>query len=90
MSGMQRIDCAQCGTGVLVAKYSAQHTGVQWLSDASADCTLARAGEVRPPGLLDGTAGSLCPALHSTIDAAARSGELPITRRVEPVPGTIG
>ncbi len=86
---MRRIDCAQCGTGVLVAKYSAQHTGVQWLSD-TADCTLARAGEVRPPGRLDGAAGSLCPALYATIDAAARSGELPITRRVEPVPGTLG
>lgn len=86
---MQRIACAQCGTTVLAEKFSERHTSVQWLGDAEAACPLMRAGEVRPAGTAAGSAGTLCPALHSTIDDAARAGRLPLTRRTEPTPGVL-
>ncbi|WP_182346346.1 hypothetical protein [Tomitella gaofuii] len=86
---MQAIDCSQCGTTVLAEKYSDEHTSIQWLGDAHDACPLMRAGEVRPTGAAAGAAGSVCPALHSTIDQAARDGLIGFSMRSEPVPGVL-
>ncbi|MCF8610424.1 hypothetical protein L5G28_09680 [Gordonia sp. HY285] len=84
---MLHIACDQCGTVVLTEKYSPRHTSVQWLGHAREQC---------PHSAEAGTSGCstnrkrLCPALHATIDAAARDGALPMTRRSEPTPGVLG
>ena len=86
---MQPIDCQQCGTTVLVEKYSNQHTSVQWLRDAATSCH--RFAEAAP-GDGDrpcGTTDLSCPALRSTINEAVREGRVTITSRTEPIPGRI-
>lgn len=78
---MQPVSCRACGNQVLVAKYSAVHTSVQWLEDAPVVCQeLARAAE-------DGRASALvptCQSLRDTIDEAVRGGTITETRLVEP------
>ncbi|WP_347955473.1 hypothetical protein [Gordonia aichiensis] len=85
---MFQISCERCGTAVLVEKYSQRHTSVQWLDDAAAQCPYAAAetGHTAGHGV---SRKQLCPALHATIDTAARDGLLPLTTRSEPTPGVL-
>ena len=83
---MYRIACAQCHTVVLAEKYSARHTSVQWLGDAGEQCPRAAA---ETAARCSARRKQLCPALHATIDAAARDGVLPMTTRSEPTPGVL-
>ncbi|MGO3326147.1 hypothetical protein [Gordonia sp. (in: high G+C Gram-positive bacteria)] len=83
---MFRISCDQCGTAVLAEKYSPRHTSVQWLGDAGEQCPHAAA---ETAGSSTGSPRQLCPALHATIDGAARDGVLPMTTRTEPTPGLL-
>ena len=73
----QPVRCARCGAAVLVAKFSPQHTSVQWTAAAAASCAeFARAGRpARRPGgaLIEG-----CGALRDSIDAAVASGRLAV------------
>ncbi|AYJ48322.1 hypothetical protein D8W71_08195 [Rhodococcus sp. P1Y] len=64
---MQQLDCGHCGRGVLVEKFSAAHTTVQWTDDA-ADCPRIASAQ---RGL--GDSGRTCDALRSTIDEAVRN-----------------
>ena len=69
----QPVRCARCGAVALVAKFSPQHTSVQWTAAATAGC--AEFG-VRAA---DGARGALfesCGALRDSIDAAVASGRL--------------
>ena len=63
----QPVRCARCGATVLVAKFSPQHTSVQWTAAAAASCAEfgARAAAGTGSALVEG-----CGALRDSIDAA--------------------
>ena len=75
------VSCARCGATVLAAKFSPQHTSVQWSTDAVRGCAefATRAAAGQPSALIDG-----CASLRGSIDAAVLEGRLPV---VSPVPG---
>ena len=69
------VECAACGAVVLAAKFSFQHTSVQWDAAAVGQCTeFARrtaAGEQTP--LIES-----CGAMRDSIQAAALAGRVPV------------
>jgi hypothetical protein len=69
------VTCAHCGATVLAAKFSFQHTSVQWDASAVARCAefgrRVAAGEQTP--LIE-----RCEAMRASIDAAAFDGRLPV------------
>jgi hypothetical protein len=69
------VECARCGAAVLVAKFSPQHTSVQWSAAGVQACAefFALAAEGRPSALVEG-----CASLRSSIDAAVTSGRLEV------------
>jgi hypothetical protein len=73
--GLRAVSCASCGASVLVAKFSPQHTSVQWSLAAMAAClefgALTAAGE--QSALIEG-----CASLRDNIDSAVASGRLQI------------
>ncbi|WP_112469370.1 hypothetical protein [Streptomyces triticisoli] len=80
---MQPITCHECGTRVLVEKYSEIHTSVQWLEDAEAACPeFARLAEQGTHSAFVST----CMALRRSIGAAVREGRVPESRFSEPAP----
>jgi hypothetical protein len=70
-----RVECRECGAVVLAAKFSSQHTSVQWDAAAVRQCTeFARrrlAGERTP--LIE-----RCEAMRGSIEIAALDGRLPV------------
>jgi hypothetical protein len=70
------VECGTCGAVVRAAKFSVQHTSVQWDAAGLRQCAeFARrtaAGEQTP--LIE-----RCASMRASIDAAARSGELPVS-----------
>jgi len=69
--GASLVRCGRCGAGVLVAKFSPEHTSVQWTLTAAGECLEFLA--VAPGAPREG-----CGALRDSIDAAAGSGRLAI------------
>jgi hypothetical protein len=69
----QQVTCDHCGVSVLAAKFSPQHTSVQWSPAAVRDCAefaaRSAAGERTP--LID-----TCASLRASIDRAAAEGRL--------------
>jgi hypothetical protein len=69
------VQCAECGAVVRAAKFSMQHTSVQWNGAAVRRCAefaqRTAAGEQTP--LIE-----RCDALRTSIDAAVREGRLPV------------
>jgi hypothetical protein len=69
------VECRECGAIVLAAKFSVQHTSVQWDAAAVGRCVeFARrtaAGEQTP--LIE-----RCGAMRASIEAAAIEGRLPV------------
>ena len=69
------VECGACGAVVRAAKFSVQHTSVQWDAAALRQCAeFARrsaAGEQTP--LIE-----RCASLRASIDAAALDGRLPV------------
>jgi len=69
------VTCGTCGAVVLAAKFSIQHTSVQWDAEAVRQCVeFARrtaAGEQTP--LIE-----RCEAMRRSIEAAVEAGELPV------------
>jgi hypothetical protein len=69
------VECAECGAVVQAAKFSAQHTSVQWDGTAVRRCAefarRAAAGEQTP--LIE-----RCDAMRASIDTAVREGRLPV------------
>jgi hypothetical protein len=72
----QLVRCARCGATAGVAKFSPQHTSVQWTAAAAASCAefRARAAEGTSSALVEG-----CAALWDSIDAAVASGRLAVS-----------
>jgi hypothetical protein len=71
----QPVRCARCGAVALVAKFSPQHTSVQWTAAAAASCAEFGAGtaDAARRALIEG-----CGALRDSIDAAVASGRLAV------------
>lgn len=74
---MTPISCRACGRGVLVEKFSAAHTSIQWPFDAR-ECPLVAAAECGPDGF--GAKTRSCAELNRTIDEAVARQELPESR----------
>ena len=70
------VACDRCGAAVQVAKFSPEHTSVQWSRAAVRACAefgvRAAAGELT--ALID-----TCASLHASIDAAVRGGRLAVS-----------
>ena len=69
------VTCAECGAVVLAAKFSVQHTSVQWDAAAVGRCaefaSRTAIGEQTP--LIE-----RCGAMRASIEAAALDGRLPV------------
>jgi hypothetical protein len=75
----QPLRCARCGAAVQVAKFSPEHTSVQWTATAAASC--AEFGAQAAVGAGPGTGSALiegCGALRDSIDAALAAGLLSV------------
>jgi hypothetical protein len=70
------VQCARCGAAVLAAKFSPQHTSVQWSAAAVLACAEfgALAARGRPSALVEG-----CASLQDSIDAAVAAGRLEVS-----------
>ncbi|KZM68758.1 hypothetical protein IU500_10480 [Nocardia terpenica] len=70
--GLTPVCCGDCGTRVLVRKASSHQKSVQWTADPAEHCPVFKelsGGPGRPES---------CPHLERSIDAAVRSGALPV------------
>ena len=74
-AGFRPVGCARCGAVVQVAKFSWQHTSVQWSLAAVRACAefSARAAAGEPSALI-GT----CASLRDSIDRAVLEGRLEV------------
>ena len=72
-AGFQPVECERCGATALVAKFSPQHTSVQWSAASVRACAefSARAAAGEQSALI-GTCGSL----REAIDRAVSQGRL--------------
>jgi hypothetical protein len=74
-SGYCAVECRECGAVVLAAKFSVQHTSVQWDAAAVRQCAefarRAAVGEQTP--LIE-----RCDAVRASIETAALEGRLPV------------
>jgi hypothetical protein len=77
------VECVRCGAGVLAAKFSPQHTTVQWSAEAVRACSefSAAVSLGRPSALVEG-----CGSLRDSIDAAVMAGRLEVTPPFEVTP----
>jgi hypothetical protein len=71
-ASVQPVRCARCGAAVRVAKFSPQHTSVQWTAAAAASCA-----EFGPRAAADALIEA-CGALRDSIDAAVAAGTLAV------------
>ena len=67
------VECGRCGAAVLAAKFSPEHTSVQWTAGAVGLC-LEFGAAGRPSALVEE-----CAALRSSISAAVASGRLQVS-----------
>ncbi len=70
------VGCDRCGAVVQVAKFSPQHTIVQWNPESVRSCAefTAGAGGGRPSALIEG-----CASLRDSIDRAVAQGRLEVS-----------
>ena len=74
-AGFRRVVCDRCAAAVLVAKFSQQHTSVQWSPASVRACAefRARAAAGEQTALID-----TCTSLRDSIDRAVRQGRLEV------------
>jgi hypothetical protein len=72
-AGFRRVECDRCGAAVLVAKFSPQHTSVQWSSASVRACAefSARAAAGEQTALID-----TCASLRDSIARAVLQDHL--------------
>jgi hypothetical protein len=70
---VQEIDCDRCGAAVRVAKFSPEHTSVQWNASSVRTCTEfgAKVASGEQTALIDS-----CASLRDSIDRAVKAGRL--------------
>jgi len=69
---MQPLECGRCGTTVLVSKFSAEQTSIQWQVDSTV-C----------PFRSELSVGETCPALADSIRDAVLAGSVGVELRDE-------
>ena len=72
----QRVECERCAAAVEVAKFSAQHTSVQWTTASVLACAEFRARAT------DGEQSALvetCASMRDSIEAAVAGGHLEVS-----------
>jgi hypothetical protein len=71
----RRIECQRCAAAVQVAKFSAQHTSVQWTTAAVLACAefAARAAAGEPSARIE-----TCASLRESISRAVTRGDLEV------------
>ena len=71
--GYRWVGCDRCGAAVKVAKFSPQHTIVQWNPESVRACAEFAAGTAdgKPSALIEG-----CASLRDSIERAVSEGEL--------------
>ena len=69
------VACAECGAVVLAAKFSVQHTSVQWDAAAVRRCAefARRAASGEQTALIE-----RCGSMRASVEAAALEGRLPV------------
>jgi hypothetical protein len=69
------VACGECGAVVLAAKFSVQHTSVQWDAVAVRQCAefARRAALGEPTALIE-----RCDSIRASIEAAVQAGRLPV------------
>ena len=69
------VACAQCGVTVAVAKFSLQHTSIQWSAGAVGGCAEFAAGSAagRPSALIPA-----CASLRDSIESAVAGGRVEV------------
>jgi hypothetical protein len=74
------VRCARCGTAVQVAKFSPQHTSVQWTAASAASCVEFRTALASALASAESGAAPAesCEALRGSIDDAVASGRLTV------------
>ena len=74
-AGFRPVECDRCGATALVAKFSPQHTSVQWSSQAVRTCAefSARVAAGEQTALIDS-----CASLRNSIDRAIFEGRLEV------------
>jgi hypothetical protein len=74
-AGFRPVECERCGAAVLVAKFSPQHTSVQWSQASVRACAefSARVAGGEQTALIDS-----CASLRTSIDRAAAQGRLEV------------
>jgi hypothetical protein len=74
-AGFRPVECDHCGARVLVAKFSPQHTSVQWDSASVRACAefRARAATGEQSALID-----TCASLRASIGRAVSQDRLPV------------
>jgi hypothetical protein len=75
-AALQEVACDRCAALVLVAKFSPQHTSVQWTLAATAACAefSAREAAGERSALID-----TCASLRDSLDRAVAEGRLEVT-----------
>jgi hypothetical protein len=75
-AGFRSHDCDRCGAAVLVAKFSPQHTSVQWSPASVHACAefTARLAGGEQTALID-----TCASLRGSIERAVSEGRLQVT-----------
>jgi hypothetical protein len=69
---MEPVTCGRCGTTVLVSKFSAEQTSIQWQEDST---VCPRRAEL--------AVGETCPELSDTIRDAVLTGAVGVVSRDE-------
>ncbi|HUA29227.1 MAG TPA: hypothetical protein VMC03_10100 [Streptosporangiaceae bacterium] len=74
-TGFTPVACDRCGATALVAKFSLQHTSVQWSRQAVRACAefRARGAAGEPSALID-----TCTSLRDSIERARADGRLEV------------
>ncbi len=74
-AGFRPVTCDRCAAAVLVAKFSAQHTSVQWSRESVRSCAefSARVAAGERTALID-----TCASLRDSIEAAVGDGRLDV------------
>jgi hypothetical protein len=75
-TGFTPVACERCGATALVAKFSLQHTSVQWTLESVRACAefRARGAAGEPSALID-----TCVSLRDSIDRAVADGRLAVS-----------
>ena len=72
-AALREVACGRCGAAVLAAKFSMQHTSVQWSGAAMRACEEFAAAS-QPAALVP-----TCASLRDSIDRAVLEGRLEVT-----------